>query len=188
MEPFLISTASVALAELGDKTQLLALVLAARFRRPWLIALGILIATLANHALAGAFGALIAQWFTPQTLRWLVAASFLAVAVWTLIPDKLDEGEGAPLTGHGVLLTAIVAFFLAEIGDKTQIATAVLGAEYTPLWQVIAGTTCGMLIADVPAVWLGARFAHALPLRATRLVAAALFAALALWIAFGRSG
>jgi putative Ca2+/H+ antiporter (TMEM165/GDT1 family) len=182
VDAFLISTASVALAELGDKTQLLALVLAAKYRRPWLIALGILLATLANHALAGAFGALVAQWFTPQVLRWLVAASFFAVALWTLVPDKIDESESAPLRGHGVLLATMVAFFLAEIGDKTQIATAVLGAQYHPLWQVIAGTTCGMLIADVPAVWLGARFAHALPMRATRLVAAALFAALALWI------
>jgi putative Ca2+/H+ antiporter (TMEM165/GDT1 family) len=182
MQPFLISTASVALAEFGDKTQLLALVLAAKYRRPWLIALGILLATLANHALAGAFGALVAHWFAPQTLRWLVAASFFAVALWTLVPDKIDESESAPLRGHGVLLATMVAFFLAEIGDKTQIATAVLGAEYQPLWQVIAGTTCGMLIADVPAVWLGARFAHALPLRATRIVAAALFVALAIWI------
>ena len=182
MQPFLISAASVALAEFGDKTQLLALVLAAKYRRPWLIALGILLATLANHALAGTFGALVAHWFAPQTLRWLVAASFLAVALWTLVPDSIDASESAPLHGHGVLLATIVAFFLAEIGDKTQIATAVLGAEYKPLWQVIAGTTCGMLIADVPAVWLGARFAHALPFRATRLVAAALFVVLAIWI------
>jgi putative Ca2+/H+ antiporter (TMEM165/GDT1 family) len=182
MQPFLISAASVAVAELGDKTQLLALVLAAKYRRPWSIAFGILLATLANHALAGAFGALIAQWFAPQTLRWLVALSFLAVAAWTLIPDHVDGKTAARAAGHGVLLATIIAFFLAEIGDKTQIATAVLGAEYHPLWQVIAGTTCGMLIADAPALWLGARFAHALPLRATRIVAAALFAALALWI------
>lgn len=182
MNAFLISAAAVTLAELGDKTQLLALVLAARYRKPWPIAFGILIATLANHALAGAFGALIAQWFTPQTLRWLVALSFFAVALWTLVPDKIDEAESAPVSAHGVLLATILAFFLAEIGDKTQIATAVLGAQYQPLWQVIAGTTCGMLIADVPAVWLGARFAHALPLRATRLVAAALFMVLAVWI------
>lgn len=188
MQPFLISTASVALAEFGDKTQLLALVLAAKYRRPWLIALGILLATLVNHALAGTFGALVAHWFAPQALRWLVAASFFAVALWTLIPDRIDDSVCAPLRGHGVLLATIVAFFLAEIGDKTQIATAVLAAEYHPLWQVIAGTTCGMMLADVPAVWLGARFAHALPLRAARLVAAALFAALAVWIASGRSG
>lgn len=184
MNSFLISAVTVALAEFGDKTQLLALVLAAKYRRPRLIALGILLATLANHALAGAFGALVSHWLAPQTLRWLVAASFFAVALWTLIPDKIDTTESTPLRGHGVLLATMLAFFLAEIGDKTQIATAVLGAEYKPLWQVIAGTTCGMLIADVPAVWLGARFAHALPLRATRLVAAALFAALAAWIAF----
>lgn len=182
MQAFWISAASVALAELGDKTQLLALLLAAKYRNPWPIALGILIATLANHALAGAFGALVAQWFTPQTLRWLVATSFFAVALWTLVPDRVDENEVPATTSHGVLLATVVAFFLAEIGDKTQIATAVLGAEYKPLWQVIAGTTCGMLIADLPAVWLGAHFAHALPLRATRIVAALLFAALALWI------
>lgn len=182
MSTFLISTASVALAELGDKTQLLALVLAAKYRKPWPIAFGILLATLVNHTLAGAAGALLAQWLTPQLLRWIMAASFLGVALWTLKPDTIDAADAAGTTGRGVLLATIVAFFLAEIGDKTQIATAVLGAEYKPLWQVIAGTTCGMLIADVPAVWLGARFAHALPLRATRLVAAALFATLALWI------
>ena len=184
MNSFVISAASVALAEMGDKTQLLALVLAAKYRKPWTIACGILLATLANHALAGAFGALVSHWFAPQTLRLLVALSFFAVAVWTLIPDKIDESGSAPLRGRSVLLATVVAFFLAEMGDKTQIATAVLGAEYHPLWQVIAGTTCGMLLADVPAVWLGARFAHALPLRATRLAAAALFAALAAWIAF----
>lgn len=182
MQAFLISTASVALAELGDKTQLLALVLAAKYRKPWPIALGILIATIANHALAGAAGALLAQWLTPTVQRWLVAASFFAVAAWTLVPDKVDDADAAQTAGRGVLLATIIAFFLAEIGDKTQVATAVLAAQYHPLWQVIAGTTCGMLIADVPAVWLGARFAHALPLRATRVVAAVLFAALALWI------
>lgn len=182
MDSFLISAASVALAEFGDKTQLLALVLAAKYRRPWLIALGILLATLANHALAGAFGALVAHWFSPQMLHWLVAAGFFAVAAWTLIPDKIHESGSVPLRGHGVLLATMVAFFIAEIGDKTQIATAVLGAEYKPLWQVVAGTTCGMLIADVPVVRLGARFAHALPLRATRFVAALLFATLAIWI------
>ncbi|MHB8448655.1 MAG: TMEM165/GDT1 family protein [Rudaea sp.] len=182
MNSFLISAASVTLAEFGDKTQLLALVLAAKYRRPWTIAFGILLATLASHALAGAAGALLAQWLTPAVLRWLVAASFFGVALWALFPDKMDGSEAARTAGHGVLLATMLAFFLAEIGDKTQIATAVLAAEYHPLWQVVAGTTCGMLIADVPAVWLGARFAHTLPLRATRLVAAALFAALAAWI------
>ena len=182
MQTFIISTLTVTLAELGDKTQLLALILAAKYRKPWTICLGILLATLVNHALAGAFGALVAQWLSPQTLRALVALSFLVIAGWTLIPDKADEGEAARGAGHGVLLATVVSFFIAEIGDKTQIATAVIAARYSPLWQVIAGTTCGMLVADVPTVWLGARFAQRLPLRATRLVAALLFAALGLWI------
>ena len=181
MQTFLISTLTVALAELGDKTQLLALILAAKYRKPWTICLGILLATIVNHTLAGAFGALVAQWLSPQTLRLIVAASFIAIAGWTLIPDKADEGDAAR-GGRGVLLATIVSFFLAEIGDKTQIATAVIAAEYQPLWQVVAGTTCGMLIADLPAVWFGARFAQRLPLRATRTVAALLFAVLGLWI------
>jgi len=182
MQTFLISTITVALAETGDKTQLLALILAAKYRRPWPICLGILLATLLNHALAGAFGALLADWLSPQTLRWVVALSFVAVAGWTLIPDRADEEEAARGAGHGVLLVTVISFFLAEMGDKTQIATAVIAAEYQPLWQVIAGTTSGMLLADVPAVWLGARFAHRLPLKAARIGAALLFAALALWI------
>jgi putative Ca2+/H+ antiporter (TMEM165/GDT1 family) len=182
VQTFLVSTLTVALAELGDKTQLLALILAAKYRKPWTICLGILLATVVNHTAAGAFGALVAQWLSPQTLRMIVAVSFLAIAAWTLIPDKADEGEAARGSGHGVLLATIIAFFIAEIGDKTQIATAVIAAQYHPLWQVVAGTTCGMLIADVPAVWLGARFAQRLPLRATRIVAALLFAALGLWI------
>jgi putative Ca2+/H+ antiporter (TMEM165/GDT1 family) len=182
MQTFLISTFTVALAELGDKTQLLALILAAKYRKPWTICLGILLATLVNHTLAGAFGALVAQWLSPQVLRVIVALGFIAIAGWTLIPDQADEDEAARGSGHGVLLATVVSFFLAEIGDKTQIATAVIAAEYHPLWQVVAGTTCGMLIADVPAVWLGARFAHRLPLRATRVTAALLFAALGLWI------
>ena len=182
MQTFLISTLTVALAELGDKTQLLALILAAKYRKPWTICLGILLATIVNHALAGGFGALIAHALSPQTLRMLVAVSFLAIAAWTLVPDRADEGEAGRGSGHGVLLATIIAFFLAEIGDKTQIATAVIAAEYHPLWQVVAGTTSGMLIADIPAVWLGARFAQRLPLRATRIVAALLFAALGLWI------
>jgi len=181
MQTLLISTLTVALAELGDKTQLLALILAAKYRRPWLICLGILLATLANHALAGAAGSLLAAWLNPQALRWIVAVSFLAVAVWTLIPDRADERD-ASRGGSSVLAATIVSFFLAEIGDKTQIATAVIAAEYHPLWQVVAGTTTGMLLADVPAVWLGARFAQRLPLRATRIGAALLFAGLAVWI------
>jgi putative Ca2+/H+ antiporter (TMEM165/GDT1 family) len=181
LQTFLISTLTVALAELGDKTQLLALVLAAKYRKPWTICLGILLATLANHTLAGTFGALVAQWLSPQTLRTLVALSFLGIAAWTLIPDKADS-ESARGTNRSVLLATVISFFLAEIGDKTQIATAVIAAEYHPLWQVVAGTTCGMLIADVPAVWLGARFASRFPLRATRVIAALMFAALGFWI------
>jgi putative Ca2+/H+ antiporter (TMEM165/GDT1 family) len=182
MQTFLISTATVALAEIGDKTQLLALILAAKYRRPWTICLGILLATLANHALAGAFGAWIAALLTAQTLRLIVALSFLAVAVWALIPDRADDDDAARAAGYGVLLATTISFFLAEIGDKTQIATAVIAAEYHPLWQVVAGTTSGMLVADVPAVWLGARFAQRLPLKAARIGAALLFAGLALWI------
>lgn len=182
MQTFLISTATVALAELGDKTQLLALILAAKYRRPWTICAGILIATLLNHAIAGAVGSMLAAWLSPQTLRWIVALSFLGVAVWTLIPDRVDADEAARGTGHSVLVATLISFFLAEIGDKTQIATAVIAAEYHPLWQVVAGTTTGMLLADVPVVWLGARFAQRLPLRATRIGAALLFAGLAVWI------
>jgi len=182
VQTFLISALTVTLAELGDKTQLLALVLAAKYRRPWTICLGILLATVVNHTLAGAFGALVAHWLSPQTLRVIVAVSFIAIAGWTLIPDKADEDDAARGRGHCVLFATMVSFFLAEIGDKTQIATAVIAAEYHPLWQVVAGTSCGMLIADVPAVWLGARFAQRLPLQATRIVAALLFAALGFWI------
>ncbi|MBS0584091.1 MAG: TMEM165/GDT1 family protein [Proteobacteria bacterium] len=185
METLLISTLTVTLGEIGDKTQLLALILAAKYRKPWPICLGILIATLFNHALAGAFGSLISQWLSPQTLRWIVAISFLAIALWTLKPDKADEDEAAHGSAHGVLVATVASFFLAEMGDKTQIATAVLAAQYHPLWQVVGGTTLGMLLADVPVVWLGARFAHKLPLRAARIGAAVLFAALGLWVLSG---
>ena len=184
METLFISTLTVTLGEIGDKTQLLALILAAKYRKPWPICLGILIATLFNHALAGAFGALVSEWLSPQTLRWIVAASFLLIALWTLKPDKANEEEAAHGSAHGVLVATVLSFFLAEMGDKTQIATAVLAAQYHPLWQVVSGTTLGMLIADVPVVWLGARFAHRLPLRAARIGAALLFAALGLWILF----
>ena len=182
MQSLFVSTAAVAIAEIGDKTQLLSLILAAKYRRPWPICLGILIATLLNHALARSAGALIAAWFSPQTLKWMVALSFFAVAAWTLIPDQVDEDGALRGGGHGVLVATTLAFFLAEMGDKTQIATIVLAAQYPPLWQVIAGTTLGMLLANVPVVWLGARFAAKLPLKAARIGAAILFAALGLWI------
>ena len=183
MQTLLISLSTVALAEIGDKTQLLSLVLAAKFRRPWSIVLGILAATLVNHALAGALGELLGNLLTPSLQRWLVGLSFLGMALWTLKPDRLDAGADAlPGSGRGVFVATAIAFFLAEMGDKTQIATMVLAADFRPLWQVVLGTTLGMLAANAPVVWLGARFAGRLPLRAARLTAATLFAALGLWI------
>jgi putative Ca2+/H+ antiporter (TMEM165/GDT1 family) len=182
VQTFLISSATVAIAEIGDKTQLLSLILAAKYRKPWPICLGILAATLVNHALAGSVGALVARYLTPAVLKWIVALSFFAVALWTLKPDSADDEEAARGAGHGVLFATIVAFFIAEMGDKTQVATVVLAAQYHPLWQVIAGTTLGMLLANVPVVWLGSRFAAKLPLKAARISAAVLFAALGVWI------
>lgn len=187
MEHLLISTVTVAIAEIGDKTQLLALLLAARFRRPWAIAAGILVATLFNHALAGWLGATIAQWLHPDALRWIVVASFAAIAVWTLIPDKIDDDDTAHREGHSAwaaFVATTIAFFFAEIGDKTQIATVVLAAKSPSLWAVVAGTTLGMLLANVPVVALGHRFANKLPLKAARVAATALFLALAAWVAF----
>ena len=181
METLLLSAAGVAIAEIGDKTQLLSLLLAARYRRFWPIASGILVATLLNHALAAWFGAMVANWLSPDALRWLVAASFLAVALWALKPDAIDA-DAAPPPRYGAFVTTLIAFFFAEIGDKTQIATVVLAAQYTPLWAVITGTTIGMLVANLPVIALGARFADRLPLRAARWATAALFAALALWV------
>ncbi|WHZ20102.1 MAG: Putative transmembrane protein [Rhodanobacteraceae bacterium] len=182
MQAFLVSLGAVALAEIGDKTQLLSLVFAARFRKPWPICAGILVASLLSHAIAAELGAWLAHWMTPEIQRWLIGLSFLAVAAWALLPEKTDDAEPVPLHGRGVLIATLTAFFLAELGDRTQIATAVLGAHYHPLWQVIAGSTAGMLVANVPVVFLGARFAAHLPLRAARLGTAALFAALGMWI------
>ncbi len=176
-----VSTGTVALAEIGDKTQLLALLLAARFRKPWPIVAGILVATLLNHALAGWLGSLVAQWLRPEVLRWIVMASFLAVALWTLKPDKLDDDEGS-LPARGAFIATTVAFFIAEIGDKTQVATVLLAAKYQPLWEVVVGTTVGMLLANVPVVLLGSRFADRLPLKTARYIAAAVFLGLALWV------
>ena len=183
MQTFLIATGAVALAEIGDKTQLLSLILAARYRRPWPICAGILLATLVNHAMAGALGELLASWLTPALLHWVVVASLAAMALWMLVPDRMDDDEAHTGGVHSVLLATAMAFFLAEMGDKTQVATVVLAAQYHPLWQVVAGTTAGMLLANVPVVWLGSRFAGRLPLKATRVAAAALFAILAVWIA-----
>lgn len=182
MDALLVSTVAVAVAEIGDKTQLLSLVLAARYRKPWAICLGILLATLLNHALAAWLGVLVAQWLSPNAQHWIVGLSFLAVAAWTLVPDKLDVGDAPPMTGRGVFVATLIAFFVAEMGDKTQVATVVLAAQHSPMWAVVAGTTIGMLLANVPVVFLGSKLADRLPLRAARICAALLFAAMGLWI------
>lgn len=179
MEAFLISTGIVALAEIGDKTQLLAFILAAKFRRPVPIILGILIATLVNHGLAGSLGAWITQLLGPEILRWVLGLGFIAMAVWVLIPDEFDEAD-AKLARYGVFGTTLMAFFLAEMGDKTQIATVALAAQYPALGVVVIGTTLGMLIANVPAVLLGDRIANRIPVRVVHGIAAAIFAALGL--------
>jgi putative Ca2+/H+ antiporter (TMEM165/GDT1 family) len=177
LQAFLVSTGIVALAEIGDKTQLLAFVLAARFRNPVPIILGILTATLVNHASAGALGAWITTLVSPEIMRWVLGASFLAMAAWTLIPDTLDDAE-TDLARYGVFTTTVIAFFMAEMGDKTQIATVALAAKYHDLLAVVAGTTTGMLLADVPAVFLGNRIAERIPVRLVHGIAAALFALL----------
>lgn len=174
LEAFLVSTGVVALAEIGDKTQLLALVLAARFRKPVPIILGILTATLANHALAGAIGSWLTSLVAPSTLRIAVGVSFIAMSIWTLVPDRFDEAR-AKLPHASVFSTALVAFFLAEMGDKTQIATIALAARYHAFATVVAGTTVGMMIANVPAVLVGGRLARRVPMRVVHGVAAAIF-------------
>jgi putative Ca2+/H+ antiporter (TMEM165/GDT1 family) len=177
VEAFIVSAGIVALAEMGDKTQLLALVLAARYRRPVPVILGILAATLANHALAAWLGAGLARMLGHDALRWIVGASFLAMAAWTLVPDKLEEDK--PRTARlGAFAATLVAFFLVEMGDKTQIATAALAARYASVWAVVAGTTLGMMIADVPAVYFGERILRRVPARTVHRVAAAGFALL----------
>jgi len=183
MDALLVSTAAVAIAEIGDKTMLLALLLAARYRQPWAIVLGIAVATLANHALAGWAGAWVASMVAPAVLKWAVVASFVAVAAWTLVPDRMDENEAPKSPRFGAFLATTVAFFMVEMGDKTQIATVVLAARYEPLWQVVIGTSIGMLLANAPVVLLGHRYADRLPLQAARWAAATLFLALAAWVA-----
>ena len=184
MEAFLVSTSIVALAEMGDKTQLLALVLAARFRKPWPIVWGIFVATVFNHALAGAAGAWITTLIGPQMLRWVLGVSFIAMAVWMLIPDKLEDGDTGEGPRWGVFGTTVVAFFLAEMGDKTQIATVMLAAQYSAWAWVVMGTTVGMMLANAPVVWLGERITRRVPIRAVHLVSAVIFlglGVLALW-------
>lgn len=178
MEPFLVSTGLVALGEMGDKTQLLAIVLAAAFRRPAPIIAGILVATLANHAAAGLLGGWVAAALGPDVLRWVIGLSFLAMAAWMLVPDKLDEDDAGTRRRFGVFGTTVIAFFLAEMGDKTQIATVALAARYADVVPVVLGTTLGMMIANVPAVFLGERIARAVSMRLVHGISAVIFAVL----------
>jgi putative Ca2+/H+ antiporter (TMEM165/GDT1 family) len=188
LQALLVSTGVVALAEIGDKTQLLALVLAARYRKPVPIILGIFVATLLNHALAGVVGAWVAATVGPEWMRWILGVSFLAMAAWILVPDKVDDGEAVASPRHGVFLATLVAFFLLEMGDKTQIATVALAAQYANLWAVVAGTTLGMMIANVPAVLLGEVAATKLPMRLVHGIAAVLFLLLGILVLSGVGG
>lgn len=176
MEAFLVATGVVALAEMGDKTQLLALLLAARFRKPWPIVLGIFVATVVNHALAGAVGNYITRWLGPEVLRWILGGSFIAMAVWMLIPDKLDEDDAPGVLKFGVFGTTVIAFFLAEMGDKTQIATVMLAARFTQDYAwVVVGTTLGMMLANAPVVWLGDKIVRRVPIKLVHGISAAIF-------------
>lgn len=176
MEALLTSTGVVALAEIGDKTQLLAFVLAARFKKPIPIIAGIFCATVVNHALAGALGAWITSVLSPEVLRWVVGLSFLGMAAWTMIPDKIDEEETQVAKQFGVFGATLVTFFLAEMGDKTQIATVAMAAHFPNPVMVVIGTTLGMLVADVPAVFVGDRFSKKIPMKLVHSIAAGMFA------------
>ncbi|MTW14000.1 UPF0016 domain-containing protein [Pseudoduganella eburnea] len=180
MDALLVSTGVVALAEIGDKTQLLAFLLAARFKKPLPIIAGIFIATIFNHGLAGALGTWITSMLTPEVLRWVLGISFLGMAAWTLVPDKIEEDEANVASRFGVFGATLVTFFLAEMGDKTQVATVAMAAHYPDPLMVVAGTTLGMLIADVPAVFAGDKLAAKIPLKLVHGIAAAMFAALGL--------
>ena len=180
MEALVISTGVVALAEIGDKTQLLALILAARFKKPLPIIGGILCATLVNHGLAGALGAWITSVVNPEVMRWALGLSFIGMAIWTMIPDKIEEEE-SKFAGHlGVFGATLITFFLAEMGDKTQLATVALAAHYGAPLIVVIGTTLGMLLADVPAVFIGNKFAAKIPLKLVHSIAAGIFALMGL--------
>ena len=178
MEAFLVSCGLVALAEIGDKTQLLSLVLAARFRKPWPIIVGIFLSTVLNHAAAGALGAWLAHFLGEKALTVLVGVSFLAMAAWILVPDKLDDADAAPKGHGGIVLTTIVLFFMAEMGDKTQVATVMLAARYESLVAVVLGTTLGMMLANVPVVFFGEALARRMPVAIVRRVASVAFAIL----------
>jgi Ca2+/H+ antiporter, TMEM165/GDT1 family len=185
LDAFFVSTLVVAVGEIGDKTQLLALLLAARFRRPLPIVAGILAATLCNHALAGLLGVWIRTAVEPDILKWLLGVSFLAIAAWAVRADTLDGTEAQSISRYGVFAVTLISFFLAEIGDKTQLATVALAARFGDLVAVVAGTTAGMLLADVPAVILGVRAAAKIPVKAIRYVAAVLFAAMGIAVLAG---
>ena len=185
MEAFLVSTGVVALAEIGDKTQLLALVLAARFGKPLPIILGILVATLANHALAGAAGAWLAAVIGPVVMRWVLGISFIAMAAWMMIPDEIGNAEEMRQPQLGVFGTTLVGFFLLEMGDKTQIATVALAAKFPSLVSVVAGTTLGMMLANVPAVLLGEAAARRLPMRVVHAIAGAIFLVMGVLVLLG---
>jgi putative Ca2+/H+ antiporter (TMEM165/GDT1 family) len=178
MESLLVSTGVVALAEIGDKTQLLAFILAARFKKPVPIILGILAATIVNHGLAGALGAWITTTVSPGILRWALGLSFIGMAIWTMIPDKIEEEETQVARKFGVFGATLITFFLAEMGDKTQIATVALAAHYAAPVMVVAGTTLGMLVADVPAVFVGDKLASKIPMKLVHSIAAGVFAVL----------
>jgi putative Ca2+/H+ antiporter (TMEM165/GDT1 family) len=178
MESLFVSTGVVALAEIGDKTQLLAFILAARFKKPIPIIAGILVATVINHGLAGALGAWITSAISPEILRWVLGASFIGMAIWTLIPDEIEEDETLVAKRFGVFGATLITFFLAEMGDKTQIATVAMAAHYAQPLMVVIGTTLGMLIADVPAVFVGDKLAHKIPMKLVHGIAAGVFAVL----------
>ena len=181
MEAFLVSTGVVALAEIGDKTQLLALLLATKFKRPWPIVLGILVATLANHAFASAVGAWLVGLIGAHTLRWILGLSFIAMALWTLIPDSAPD-EDAATPRHGVFLTTVLAFFIVEMGDKTQVATVALAAQFHSIVFVVLGTTLGMMLANVPVVFAGDALIRRVPLKVVRVVTALSFLALGVYV------
>ena len=178
MESLLFSTGVVALAEMGDKTQLLAFILAARFKKPVPIILGILVATVLNHGLAGALGTWITAILSPDVLRWVLGLSFLGMAIWTMIPDKIEEEETHIATRLGVFGATLITFFLAEMGDKTQIATVALAAQYQQWAAVVAGTTLGMMLANAPVVWFGDRLVRKVPIRVVHVISAIIFAVL----------
>ena len=186
MEAFLVSTGIVALAEMGDKTQLLALILAARFRKPWPIVLGIFTATAINHGLAGAMGAWVNAFVGPDVMRWILGLSFIGMAIWMLIPDKIDDEGVSEHSRWGVFGTTVVAFFLAEMGDKTQIATVMLAAQFNAYLWVVLGTTLGMMLANAPVVWLGDKLVKKVPIRLVHVISAGIFLVLGLVALFAK--